>query len=163
MFGMGTGGSPPPWPPEPWAMRPPALGGGIATRGQGKAAKAAGEGPAPRAGRGGGGLAAAPRACRPPAPSDVAPRTPRGSPGGTVKVSTDSYPSASRVATLAPRADQPGGLPGVFPLSSRRPHLGVGFALRCFQRLSLPDTATQPCPWRDNWYTGGRSTPVLSY
>ena len=45
----------------------------------------------------------------------------------------------------------------------RRPHLGVGFALRCFQRLSRPDTATQRCPWQDNWYTGGRSTPVLSY
>jgi hypothetical protein len=39
----------------------------------------------------------------------------------------------------------------------------VGFALRCFQRLSLPDIATQPCRWRDNWYTMGPFTPVLSY
>jgi len=39
----------------------------------------------------------------------------------------------------------------------------VGFALRCFQRLSLPNTATQQCPWQDNWNTGGSSIPVLSY
>ena len=42
-------------------------------------------------------------------------------------------------------------------------HLGTGFTLRCFQRLSLPDAATQLCFWRNNWYTGGPSTPVLSY
>ena len=30
-------------------------------------------------------------------------------------------------------------------------HLGVGFALRCLQRLSLPDLAALPCPW---WATG---------
>jgi hypothetical protein len=41
--------------------------------------------------------------------------------------------------------------------------LGVGFALRCFQRLSLPNIATQRCPWRDNWYTRGSSVRVLSY
>ena len=44
-----------------------------------------------------------------------------------------------------------------------RPHLGAGFPLRCFQRLSLPDVANQPCPWRDNWHTRGPSVPVLSY
>ena len=43
------------------------------------------------------------------------------------------------------------------------PNLGVGFALRCFQRLSLPHLATQRCPWRDNWYTRGASSPILSY
>ena len=42
-------------------------------------------------------------------------------------------------------------------------NLVVGFALRCFQRLSRPDADTQRCPWRDNWYTGGRSITVLSY
>ena len=42
-------------------------------------------------------------------------------------------------------------------------HLEVGFALRCFQRLSLPNIATQRCLWRDNWYTRGSSIPVLSY
>ena len=44
-----------------------------------------------------------------------------------------------------------------------RPNLEVCFPLRCFQRLSDPDTATQRCHWRDNWYTGGPSNPVLSY
>src|SRR3954468_19150878 len=44
-----------------------------------------------------------------------------------------------------------------------RPRLDVRFPLRCFQRLSNPDTATQRCHWRDNWYTGGPSNPVLSY
>ena len=42
-------------------------------------------------------------------------------------------------------------------------HLGGGFPLRCFQRLSLPDVATRQCPWRDNRYTRGQSIPVLSY
>ena len=44
-----------------------------------------------------------------------------------------------------------------------RSHLGVGFTLRCFQRLSLPNVATQRCHWRDNWCTRGSSIPVLSY
>ena len=44
-----------------------------------------------------------------------------------------------------------------------RPYLEVGFPLRCFQRLSRPNIAIQPCPWRDNWYTRGSSVPVLSY
>ena len=34
-------------------------------------------------------------------------------------------------------------------------NLGVGFVLRCFQRLSMPNLATQQCRWRDNWYTRG--------
>ncbi len=42
-------------------------------------------------------------------------------------------------------------------------HLEGGFALRCFQRLSLPHLATQRCSWRNNWYTRGASIPVLSY
>ena len=42
-------------------------------------------------------------------------------------------------------------------------NLVVGFALRCFQRLSRPDADTQRCSWRNNWYTGGRSITVLSY
>ena len=41
--------------------------------------------------------------------------------------------------------------------------LGGGFPLRCFQRLSCPDVATQHCSWRNNWYTRGPFTPVLSY
>ena len=43
------------------------------------------------------------------------------------------------------------------------PNLGVGFTLRCFQRLSDPNVDTQRCAWRHNWYTRGSSIPVLSY
>ena len=53
------------------------------------------------------------------------------------------------------------------PIISRepqqKPHLKTGFPLRCFQRLSLPHVANQPCHWRDNWHTRGTSIPVLSY
>ena len=44
-----------------------------------------------------------------------------------------------------------------------RSHLETSFPLRCFQRLSLPHLATRQCHWRDNRYTRGVSTPVLSY
>ena len=44
-----------------------------------------------------------------------------------------------------------------------RSYLEVGFVLRCFQHLSVPDAATRPCPWRDNRLAGGRSNTVLSY
>ena len=30
-------------------------------------------------------------------------------------------------------------------------NLEDGFALRCFQRLSKLNVATQQCPWQDNW------------
>jgi len=46
---------------------------------------------------------------------------------------------------------------------SKRSGLGVSFPLRCFQRFSPPDVATQRRPWRDDWHTSGLSTPVLSY
>ena len=52
---------------------------------------------------------------------------------------------------------------GLTRLLYERPHLKAGFTLRCFQRLSVPNVATQLYPWRDNWYTIGSSTPVLSY
>ncbi len=42
-------------------------------------------------------------------------------------------------------------------------HLKVRFTLRCFQRLSSPDLATQLCSWQNNWFTSGLSNPVLSY
>src|SRR3989442_10779320 len=42
-------------------------------------------------------------------------------------------------------------------------NLETSFPLRCFQRLSLPHIATRQCHWRDNRYTRGASTPVLSY
>ena len=40
-------------------------------------------------------------------------------------------------------------------------YLRVGFPLRCFQRLSFPNIATQLCRWHDNWCTRGLSIPVL--
>jgi len=44
-----------------------------------------------------------------------------------------------------------------------RTNLRTGFALICFQRLSLPNIATLRCCWYNNRYTRGSSTPVLSY
>jgi len=38
---------------------------------------------------------------------------------------------------------------------SKSSNLGAGFALICFQCLSLTNLATQQCRWRDNWYTRG--------
>ena len=51
----------------------------------------------------------------------------------------------------------------VFKRTSGIVHLGVGFPLRCFQRLSHPCVATQRCSWQNNWCTSGTSNPVLSY
>jgi hypothetical protein len=47
--------------------------------------------------------------------------------------------------------------------SIRMTHLEVGFALRCFQRLSTPHVATRPCRGHDNRSASGASNPVLSY
>ncbi len=44
-----------------------------------------------------------------------------------------------------------------------RTHLVAGFPLRCCQRFSVPDVATQPCRLPHNWSTSGPSSPVLSY
>jgi len=51
----------------------------------------------------------------------------------------------------------------VFSDRTKSPNLGMGFSLRCFQRLSLPDIATQQCSWRNSWHTRGRFILVLSY
>ena len=53
--------------------------------------------------------------------------------------------------------------PVVYREPQTKPHLETGFPLRCFQRLSLPYVANQPCHGRDNWPTRGMSNPVLSY
>ena len=42
------------------------------------------------------------------------------------------------------------------------PYLGVGFPLRCFQRLSFPDIATGRCRWYDSPQTRGQFISVLS-
>ena len=43
------------------------------------------------------------------------------------------------------------------------PYLGVGFPLRCFQRLSFPDIATGRYDWRHSPQTRGQFISVLSY
>ena len=53
--------------------------------------------------------------------------------------------------------------PIIYREPQQKPHLKTGFPLRCFQRLSLPHVANQPCHWRNNWHTRGTSIPVLSY
>ena len=70
--------------------------------------------------------------------------------------STRCHASTSRLSTRWSTWGLQGHTPG-------RPYLGVGFPLRCFQRLSFPSIATQLCHWRDNWCTRGSSIPVLSY
>ncbi|PIR91279.1 hypothetical protein COU03_02490 [bacterium (Candidatus Gribaldobacteria) CG10_big_fil_rev_8_21_14_0_10_41_12] len=44
----------------------------------------------------------------------------------------------------------------------KNPNLVVGFALRCFQCLSLTNVATQQCSWQNNWHTRGWLRKVLS-
>jgi hypothetical protein len=68
-----------------------------------------------------------------------------------------------RIAALPPAAYRRGRLPRPFVLADWNVHLGAGFALRCFQRLSVPDIATRRCTWRHNRYTSGPSISVLSY
>lgn len=46
---------------------------------------------------------------------------------------------------------------------STNTYLEVGFPLRCFQRLSIPDIATGRSGWRQSPHTRGQFTPVLSY
>src|SRR5580658_9391894 len=73
---------------------------------------------------------------------------------------------SSRIAALPPPAYQSRSLRLAF-LDRRsglgKPYLGASFSLRCFQRLSLPDFATERCHWRDNSITRGLFIPVLSY
>ena len=51
----------------------------------------------------------------------------------------------------------------VFHGSQGRPCFEGGFPLRCLQRLSCPNIATQHYRWHDNWSTSGSFNPVLSY
>jgi len=50
-----------------------------------------------------------------------------------------------------------------FQGSITNPDLGVGFPLRCFQRLSTRNVATRQCCWRNNRNTRDSSLLVLSY
>ena len=66
-------------------------------------------------------------------------------------------PSTPSLSTSWSRTTLQGGQ------ASGKTNLQASFPLRCFQRLSLPHIATRRCHWRDNRYTRGASTPVLSY
>ena len=57
----------------------------------------------------------------------------------------------------------PGSLPGVLLLSNGTLILEAGFTLRSLQRLSRPHFASLLCRWHDNSCTSDASTPVLSY
>ena len=81
----------------------------------------------------------------------------------TTPPSTMSTAWLRSLAGRPPAASQPGILPGVLLLTNEKAHLGAGFPLRCCQRLSLPNVATQHCRGYDNWHTSGPSSPVLSY
>ena len=87
---------------------------------------------------------------------------------GTEPINSRHYGQVERpISTSQLKALQPLHLSPinvvVYHGSSGRSHLGVGFPLICFQRLSVTDLATQRCPWQDNWYTRGQRIPVLSY
>ena len=59
--------------------------------------------------------------------------------------------STSRQSSLPHPAYQPSSLLGASPPQrGRKSHLEASFPLRCFQRLSLPNVANQPCTWRYN-------------
>ena len=86
----------------------------------------------------------------------------------TERINTRHYGQVERpISTSQLKALQPLHLSPInvviYHGSSGRSHLGVGFPLICFQRLSVTDLATQRCPWQDNWYTRGQRIPVLSY
>jgi hypothetical protein len=69
------------------------------------------------------------------------------------------YQASTRgLATSSSRWD----LDWLGPTSGKTP-LGCGFALRCFQRLSLLDVAIQLCSRQSNWRTSGPAISVLSY
>jgi hypothetical protein len=105
-----------------------------------------------------------------PRTEDVAMRS-GGDPVGRAScMGSGDEPSAISTASLNP-------LPGVHAppinqlvLLGPYPIDSVGILI--FRRASRLDafsgypcrtSATQRCPWRDNWYTGGPSVPVLSY
>lgn len=69
--------------------------------------------------------------------------------------------SIARLSTLLYLHLQP--INPVISGESMSSNLGVSFALICFQRLSIPNLATQQCSWQNNWYTRGWFIPVLSY
>ena len=107
------------------------------------------------------------RSCEPTMtdPTEDAGRKPSRRPLGTVRFAllpSDGEPPVTR----CPRPPyQPRHLRGVlaWPKPRGSAHLGVGFALRCFQRFSVPDIAIRRRPGQGDRHTSGRAAPVLSY
>ena len=91
----------------------------------------------------------------------------RGRPGAALEKNGScraiSTARLERITAIPPAAYQRGRLPRPFGIAAWSIHLGAGFALRCFQRLSVPNIATRRCTWRHNRYTRGSSISVLSY
>ena len=70
---------------------------------------------------------------------------------GPLVLGTALLKSPAHIAVLARPAYQRGGLPRpLLPRGNGKPHLEVGFPLRCFQRLSHPDVANQQRRWHDD-------------
>ena len=68
------------------------------------------------------------------------------------------------VARLTRAAYRAGGLPAALPAYAVGDLiLGRASHLDAFSAYPYRTSATQRCPWRDNWHTGGPSTLVLSY
>ena len=72
------------------------------------------------------------------------------------------YSSAETITGLTPRAYQRSNLLRIASLR-RILNLGVCFVLRCFQRLSVPNIATERFSWYQSSQTSGPFNPVLSY
>ena len=79
------------------------------------------------------------------------------------KLSGNQYYSTPCVTTLPSIAYQRSHLLRPFVINYWNTHLEVGFVLRCFQHLSIPNIATLQCSWRHNRCTRGLSNTVLSY
>ena len=79
----------------------------------------------------------------------------------------DAPRSSRAISTARLRTSPPVHLPPIYVVvyndPQARSYLVAGFALRCFQRLSVPDADTRRCTWRYNRQTGGLSNTVLSY
>ena len=85
-------------------------------------------------------------------------------PGLSLNEAFDRLVSSSSTHCCASADDlSPGSPPGVLLLSDGSLILEVGFTLRCLQRLSHPHFASLLCRWHDNSCTSGASIPVLSY
>ena len=62
-----------------------------------------------------------------------------------IKSSIYQYWSTQHITMLPSPAYQPNRLFGILLLAYGKTHLKVGFPLRCFQRLSIPNIATLRC------------------